>query len=633
MKKLDGLSLDLEKQNIDKLKELFPIAVEEGKINFDLLRAMLGDEVDDSKEKYQFTWKGKTKSIKLAQTPSVATLRPCKDKSKDWDSTDNLYIEGDNLEVLKQLQKTYYGKVKMIYIDPPYNTGEDFIYNDSFSDSLKNYRELTSQTSSSNPESSGRFHTAWLNLMYPRLILAKNLLKDDGVIFVSIDDHEEVNCKKILDGVFGENNFIANIVRNTNSSKNQSLFVSVSHEYCFVYAKNIEYLKQVTQDNKWSVDKNNINEYVKRVNNLINEGLSKEEITKQLKILTKYPRFIDFTNYWYFDERGLYRKGDLGGVKNGNMNPLYNPLTKRNDPVPPGGYRYSDEKLQELVNQNRIHFHTDGSLPTIKRYLSENSKQRPKSIMSDDQRPDYSWLKKENLPFDNPKQLAFIKRIISIFDKDSLIMDFFAGSSTTAHAIMQLNAEDGGKRNFIMIQLPEMYDKTKEAYKAGYKNICEIGEERIRLAGEQIKHQWQEEHPGEEFNTDIGFKVFELDSTNIIPWDDTVQYNESNLFELSEVFKKDRTKEDILYEIMLKYGIFDKKVEQIDVNGKTMFRIGKRYMVVCLEDDVNSEDVKAIGELGPRVVVFKEDGFINDNAKINATYNLEKYGVEDIKCI
>lgn len=238
MEKLDGLSLDLEKQNINKLKELFPIAVEEGKINFDLLRAILGDEVDDSKEKYQFTWKGKSESIKLAQTPSAATLRPCKDKSKDWDSTDNLYIEGDNLEVLKQLQKTYYGKIKMIYIDPPYNTGEDFIYNDSFSDSLKNYKELTSQTSSSNPESSGRFHTAWLNLMYPRLILAKNLLKDDGVIFVSIDDHEEVNCKKILDGIFGENNFIANIVRNTNSSKNQSLFVSVSHEYCFVCIKN-----------------------------------------------------------------------------------------------------------------------------------------------------------------------------------------------------------------------------------------------------------------------------------------------------------------------------------------------------------------------------------------------------------
>lgn len=236
--------------------------------------------------------------------------------------------------------------------------------------------------------------------------------------------------------------------------------------------------------------------------------------------------------------------------------------------------------------------------------------------------------------FETPKPVPLIKKMISLAtNRDSLILDFFSGSATTAHAVMKLNIEDGGNRKFIMVQLPELCDEKKEAYKAGYKNICEIGEERIRLAGEQIKHQWQEEHPGEEFNTDIGFKVFELDSTNIIPWDDTAQYNESNLFELSEVFKKDRTKEDILYEIMLKYGIFDKKVEQIDVNGKTIFRIGRRYMVICLEDNVNSEDVKAIGKLGPRVVVFKEDGFINDNAKINATYNLEKYGVEDIKCI
>ena len=234
--------------------------------------------------------------------------------------------------------------------------------------------------------------------------------------------------------------------------------------------------------------------------------------------------------------------------------------------------------------------------------------------------------------FDYPKPVSLIQYLLN-FDigKNDIVLDFFSG--TTAHAVMKLNVEDGGNRKFIMVQLPELCNEKKEAYKAGYKNICEIGEERIRLAGEQIKHQWQEEHPGEEFNTDIGFKVFELDSTNIIPWDNTAQYNESNLFDLSEVFKKDRTKEDILYEIMLKYGIFDKKVEQIDVNEKSMFRIGKRYMVVCLEDNVSSEDVKAIGELRPRVVVFKEDGFINDNAKINATYNLEKYGVEDIKCI
>lgn len=296
-----------------------------------------------------------------------------------------------------------------------------------------------------------------------------------------------------------------------------------------------------------------------------------------------------------------------------------------------------------MIADNRIWFGESGNnMPRVKKFLSEvKNKITPMSIWkyeevghSQEASQKLKKLFNGHSYFDYPKPVDLIKRCIQLYtEQDDIIVDFFSGSASTAHATIQLNTEDDGNRKFIMVQLPELYEEKSEAYKVGYKNICEVGEERIRLAGEQIKHQWQEEHPGEEFNIDIGFKVFELDSTNIIPWDDTVQYNESNLFELSEVFKKDRTKEDILYEIMLKYGIFDKKVEQIDVNGKTMFRIGKRYMVVCLEDDVNSEDVKAIGELGPRVVVFKEDGFINDNAKINATYNLEKYGVEDIKCI
>lgn len=239
MDKMDGLSLDLEKENINKIKELFPEAVEEGKINFDMLRTFLGDEVDDSREKYQFTWNGKAKSIKLAQTPSSATLRPCKEKSKNWDTTENIYIEGDNLEVLKQLQKTYYGKIKMIYIDPPYNTGNDFVYNDSFSNSIENYKEQTSQASSSNPETNGRFHTDWLNMMYPRLILARNLLTDDGVIFISIDDNEEDNLKKICNEVFGEQNYVSNLVWQKNfAPKNDNKYISNSTEYILVYSKN-----------------------------------------------------------------------------------------------------------------------------------------------------------------------------------------------------------------------------------------------------------------------------------------------------------------------------------------------------------------------------------------------------------
>ncbi|MGE9997359.1 site-specific DNA-methyltransferase [Catenibacterium mitsuokai] len=608
MEKLDGLSLDLEKQNINKLKELFPIAVEEGKINFDLLRAILGDEVDDSKEKYQFTWKGKSESIKLAQTPSAATLRPCKDKSKDWDSTDNLYIEGDNLEVLKQLQKTYYGKIKMIYIDPPYNTGKDFVYKDNFSSSFEGYITQTQQKSKSNPEINGRYHTDWLNMMYPRLLLSKNLLNESGLIFISIDDNEQENLKKICNEIFGESNFVAQVVwERSYAPINMVKHFSKSHDYILVYAKDI---------------------YQAKCN-----GLPRKKETN-----AKYSNPDN-------DPRGLWRTDNMsvGPVVESKVYEIITPSGRKC--LPPKGrcWLYTKERYLEMVADNRIWFGDEGNnVPAPKRFLSEVKQgMTPMTIWkyedvghTQDAMRELRDLFGGEKVFDYSKPIKLMKQIISLYcNENDIIIDFFSGSASTAHATMQLNAEDGGRRQFIMVQLPELCDEKKEAYKAGYKNICEIGEERIRLAGEQIKKQWKEEHPGEEFNTDIGFKVFELDSTNIIPWDDTAQYNESNLFELSEVFKKDRTKEDILYEIMLKYGIFDKKVEQIDVNGKTMFRIGRRYMVVCLEDNVNSEDVKAIGELGPRVVVFKEDGFINDNAKINATYNLEKYGVEDIKYI
>lgn len=325
----------------------------------------------------------------------------------------------------------------VIYIDPPYNTGnkddKDFRYNDAFVDKTDTYR-----------------HSKWLSFMQKRLEIAKNLLNKNGVIFISIDDNEQATLKLLCDEIFGIDNFVAEIVRNTNSSKNQSLFVSISHEYCVVYAKNITSLTEKHKENKWAVEKNNLKEYVKTVNTLRKKGLSDEEITEELKELTKYPRFIDFMNYWYFDERGLYRKGDLGGVKDGNNNPLFNPITKKFDPVPPGGYRYKTEKLEKLVEENRIHFHTDGSLPTIKRYLHENPKQRPKSIMSDDQRPDYALLKKMKIKFNNPKQMSFMTRILSIFDKNSVILDFFAGSGTTGHAVAQLNKEDGGSRRYIL---------------------------------------------------------------------------------------------------------------------------------------------------------------------------------------
>ncbi|MBY6278293.1 site-specific DNA-methyltransferase, partial [Symbiobacterium thermophilum] len=552
--------------------------------------------------------------------------------SKNWDTTENLYIEGDNLEVLKLLQKSYFGKIKMIYIDPPYNTGKDFVYKDDFRDNIKNYKEITQQTTKANTETSGRYHTDWLNMMYPRLKLARNLLTDDGVIFISIDDTEVANLRKILDEIFGENNFIASITRNTNSSKNQSLFVSVSHDYCLIYARDISVLSTKHAENKWSVPKNNIEEYKRKIEELKNLGLSNEQITEELKQLTKYPRFIDFVNYWYVDERGVYRKGDLGGVKNGNMTPIINPLTGKEDPVPPGGFRYSPEKLNELIKENRIHFHTDGSLPTIKRYLDENLAQRPKSIMSDDQRPDNALLKEFNTPFDNPKQLAFMKRILSVGDKDSIILDFFSGSATTAHAVMQLNAEDGGNRKFIMVQLPEKTDEKSEAYKAGYKNICEIGKERIRRAGEKIVQETGKT------DLDIGFKVFKLDSSNVKTWDPDFDNLEQTLFDLQDNIKEDRTKEDLLYEILLKIGLpLTIPIEEIDYNGKTIYNVAYGSVLVCLEDDIDldivQEMLKYQSEHMPPKVIFKESGFISDAVKTNAIQTLKKHGITDVRSV
>ncbi|WP_223812959.1 DNA methyltransferase [Geobacillus sp. 47C-IIb] len=404
------------------------------------------------------------------------------------------------------------------------------------------------------------------------------------------------------------------------------------HDYCLIYARDISVLSTKHAENKWSVPKNNIEEYKRKIEELKNLGLSNEQITEELKQLTKYPRFIDFVNYWYVDERGVYRKDNLGGVKNGNMTPIINPLTGKEDPVPPGGFRYSPEKLNELIKENRIHFHTDGSLPTIKRYLDENLTQRPKSIMSDDQRPDNALLKEFNTPFDNPKQLAFMKRILSVGDKDSIILDFFSGSATTAHAVMQLNAEDGGNRKFIMVQLPEKTDEKSEAYKAGYKNICEIGKERIRRAGEKIVQETGKT------DLDIGFKVFKLDSSNVKTWDPDFDNLEQTLFDLQDNIKEDRTKEDLLYEILLKIGLpLTTPIEEIDYNGKTIYNVAYGSVLVCLEDDIDldivQEMMKYQSEHMPPKVIFKESGFISDAVKTNALQTLKKHGITDVRSV
>ena len=657
MDKIEGLSLNLEKQNIDKLKELFPEAVEEGKINFDMLRAMLGDEVDDSREKYQFTWNGKAKSIKLAQTPSSATLRPCKEKSKNWDTTENLYIEGDNLEVLKQLQKTYYGKIKMIYIDPPYNTGNDFVYHDDFKSGSENYKNQTNQNLASNPETNGRFHTDWLNMMYPRLILAKNLLSDDGVIFISIDNNELINLKKICDEIFGESSYVDCITWNKRIPKNDNKGIGNIHEYILVYEKNSNTNRQYTMKKDGLDDIYNLLKDLKRKKVPICEA---EKQLQQFYNKKGYDRGITLYNNLdnNYEPWGKINVSWPNANTFGPKYDVFHPMTNKPTKVPDRGWRWTQESFNQKLDYAKCYKRYDGSCicgeiwfakdentqPSLIKYLKDVDTMLLRSIISlkSDGGIEVDKIFDGKSYFSYPKPTSLIKTLISsLSEKDGIILDFFSGSATTAHAVMKLNAEDGGNRKFIMVQLPELCDAKSEAYKAGYKNICEIGEERIRRAGEQIKAEWEKEHPqdtllsdDEQFTTDIGFKVFKLDSSNVNEWDSGLELDEKELSaRLGEVFKHDRSKEDILYEIMLKYGVFDRQVEEIEANGKIMYRVGKRYMIVCLEDSITSEDVKAIGELSPRTVIFKESGFTDDNAKINSVHNLEHAGVEDIKCI
>lgn len=626
MEKLEGMSLDLTKLNIEKLKELFPMIDVDGKIDFDMLRTILGDEVDDSREKYQFTWNGKTESIKLAQSPSSATLRPCKEESKDWDTTENLYIEGDNLEVLKQLQKTYYGKIKVIYIDPPYNTGKDFIYKDDFKDSIKNYKEQTEQGMSSNPETNGRYHRDWLNMMYPRLIVARALLKEDGVIFISIDDNEINNLKKICDEIFSISNFIGQITIVGNPRGRDYGGVARMHDYLLVYKKSSKAEINLIEDteNKFKMfDKLGGFE----LRELRNRNI---KFNKENRPNLYYPFYIDPITSDEYDLHPISLEYKEGWIK------LYPLVSQGINTV----WRWGKEKASKNLNINICAKPMrNGSYMIVEKY--RESRMMARSVW---------WDKNSNTEkgtllvkalfqgkvFDYPKTVEMIMRICEMgTDKynNDIVLDFFSGSSTTAHAVMQLNTKDGGNRRFIMVQLPEKTDIESEAYKAGYKNICEIGKERIRRAGELIKKEYQKSNPDKEFTTDIGFKVFKLDSTNIKPWENTNKLDVEQLSYLKEVFKKDRSKEDILYEILLKYGLFDMPVSEVDINGKTMYRVGRRYMIVCLEDNINASDIKEIIELSPRVVVFKESGFNNDNDKINAEYNLKKAGIEEIKCI
>ena len=611
MEELCGKSMDLMEENLNSLKQLFPEVFTEGKIDFEKLRLVLGDEVDDNEERYEFTWHGKKNAIRIAQTPSTGTLIPDKEGSKNWDDTDNLYIEGDNLEVLKLMQKSYFGKVKIIYIDPPYNTGKDFVYHDDFRNNIANYKDVTNQNTKANPETNGRYHTDWLNMMYPRLKLARNLLKEDGIIFISIDDNEVENLQKIADEIFGENNFITFIVwQCLDTVKNDAKYFSNNHEYILCYGKDIE--------------KINI------------QGIKKGE--KQRAYYKNYDN----------DPRGDYLLTPLH-AKSGNKNSIYT-YTFSNGQIwspPKGTYpRFSKETLRKLDEEHRIYLDRDGKrVPQKKTYLKDVGERMPPVTFWECSK--FGSTRQSNLElssimgkgiFQNPKPIKTISTLIDLIklDTEEIILDFFSGSSTTANAILKLNSEDDIKRKFIMVQLPELTDEKSEAYKAGYKNICEIGKERIRRAGDKIVSENKDKEGIE--NLDIGFKVFKLDSSNLKSWDSSMDNLEQNLLDMESNLKQDRTNEDLLYEILLKSGIeLTAKIEEIKVGYNTLYNIGQGALLACLDDkitqDVIDEIPKHKSPFMDTKVIFKEAGFMSDAAKINAVQNLKQFKIEDVRSV
>lgn len=622
MTNVTGTTPDIAQENIEKLKTIFPDVFTEGKIDFDKFQQVLGNYIETSSERYNFTWNGKSQALRLAQTPSMGTLRPCKKESKDWDTTENLYIEGDNLEVLKLLQKSYHGKVKMIYIDPPYNTGGDFVYQDNFKDSIENYKVITGQIDSegnsisSNSETSGRYHTDWLNMMYPRLRLARNLLSESGVIFISIDDNEVANLKKMCDEILGENCFLGCVVRSTGQTTGQdSAGLGSSFDYLLIYSK----------DTEFELEGLPLTEHdLKRFNNKDERG---DFAYDQLRKTGSNDRREDRPNMYY-------------SVTNPDGNEVF--------PIGPSGYescwRFEKKTYEKMKSEGYILWKKTTRnteevwWPYVKYYLEGRTK-RPSPLWTDLEgnkkaSRDIRSLFENIKVFDYAKPIEFLQRIVQIagIKNNDIVFDFFSGSATTAHAVMQLNAEDQGKRKFIMVQLPEPCDEKSEAYKAGYSNICEIGKERIRRAGEKIK----EEAGLTATELDIGFKVFKLDTSNIRKWQPDYNNIEQSLTDYVENYVDGRSELDVVYEIILKCGLdLTYPIDEYSFDNKKVYTIGFGALMICLAEEITAniaqEMVKMKNQLSPETwkVVFKDNGFKSDSDKTNIKEILKCGGLDE----
>lgn len=604
-------SFDVISSNIKKIQQLFPNCVTERKgkngktelaIDFEKLQAELSDDIiGEGEERYQFTWPDKRAANRLANTPTTMTLRPCREDSIDFDNTQNIYIEGDNLDVLKVLRETYLGKVKMIYIDPPYNTGNDFVYNDDFAKGKDKFEQTsgffdeednqTVDTMQRNTESNGRFHTDWLNMMYPRLKVARDLLADNGYVCISIDDNEINNMQKLCNEVFGESNFVSNFIIIRSEGGGLAKRAVIGHDYLLVYAKQID--------------------------SAIPLGRPKD-IRGQIIIKNGEQYWIETD--WFREEFGRYgtcyyediliwydtkKKQEIDlGIKNGKY-----VLIPKNGKHVVGRYRKLAEDTSKFY--------------TVIKHLNKNGVKDLASI----------GLTKI---FDFPKPLSLVKEFIlgtTILSKSNndIILDFFSGSATTAHAVMQLNAEDGGNRKFIMVQLPEKTDEKSEAYKAGYKNICEIGKERIRRAGKKIKEDNKDKEGIEKLDT--GFRVFKLDTSNMEDVYYTPQeFDEQNLF--ADNVKSDRTNEDLLFQVMLDLGIeLSVKIEVKEIAGKTVHMVDGNYLIACFDENVNETTIKEIAKLKPVYFVMRDASAANDNVIDNFEQLFEAYSKDTVRKI
>lgn len=634
-------------EKITQLQQLIPEAFQDGKLNIAELENLLNGYVSDNENNFLFTWHGKNKAKRGAYQATTLTLKPNRDKSKNFETTKNIFIEGDNLNALKVLRDSYANRVKMIYIDPPYNTGKDFIYSDNYEQPFEEYKRIIGlindegqAVSTSKDELKGRKHTGWLNMIYPRLLLARDFLKDDGVIFISIDDNEVTNLRKVCDEVFGENNFIAMLVHKNNSNKNQTTFVGVSTEYILVYTKNIDQLKISVGDSGWKIEKNGAKDVAQMFNKLKSQGLSLDEISDEIKTMYSRPKYSHLNRWNKVDNDGVFKDADLSRDNGPKDYTIINPYTGKEVVIPDRGWGKSYEELLSLQEKNMIWYGDENTPPGAKDYITEDSESVPDNFWYFDNSIDTKYLKKlfGKLVFDNPKPVNMIKQMISLnTSDDDIILDFFAGSATTAQAVMEQNMKDNQNRKFILVQLPENLNKSLASATGKSKTIIknaieylnekdmplylsEIGMERIRLSGELLI----QENPDSSDKLDIGFKVFELSETNFPQWSENI--SEEDITQQLDILTSPITNaENAVYEIMLllKDYLLDEKIEVVFPHT---YAVGNEHVaLIYLQEYLENDAYEWIlinHEQFDSVIIY--DNSLSQSQKINLKGTLKE---------